>query len=156
MLNTLNHSSQCYYTYFLKLLKCIILIMLLQLSILFSSLFLSALYPPLAPAFSPLYLNACPGVLHISSLVSPFPILFLTSPGLFCSYELSFLIPAPFPPFSSFPLSADNPPNDLHTYDSVHVLVVCLVFILFLDSVVDSCEFVAFLMFMVVIFFLFF
>ena len=52
---------------------------------------------------------------------------------------------------------ADNTPRDLHFYDSVPVLVVCLGFFCFcfcfLDSVVDSCEFVAILMFIVLIFF---
>ena len=89
--------------------------------------------------------------MSVSSLASPFPILFLTSPCLFCSYQLCFLIPAPFPPFSPVPFPADNPPNDLHTYDSISILFVCLV--CFLDSVVDSCEFVAILMFIVLILF---
>ena len=44
--------------------------------------------------------------------------------------NLYFLIPVPFPPF--FPLPPDNPPNDLHIYDSVSVLLVCLFW--FLDS----------------------
>ena len=38
------------------------------------------------------------------------------------------VIPCTFPPFSSNPFPADNPPCDLHIYDSVPVLVVCLVF----------------------------
>ena len=42
--------------------------------------------------------------------------------------------------------------NDLHMYDSVPVLVVCIV-CFFLDSVVDSCKFVAILVFIVLIFF---
>ena len=46
---------------------------------------------------------------HISSLASPFPILFLTSPCLFCTYYLSFLFPVSFPPFSPLSLSTDNP-----------------------------------------------
>ena len=54
--------------------------------------------------------------------------------------------------FSPFPFPADNPLNDLHTYDYLPVMIVCLVCLL-LDSVVDSCEFVAFLMFIVLIFF---
>ena len=41
-------------------------------------------------------------------------------------HQLCFLIPAPFPPFSPFSLPTDNLPNDLHVYDSVRVLVVCL------------------------------
>ena len=59
----------------------------------------------------------------------------------------------PFPPFSHFPLPADNPPNDLHIYDSISVLVVCLVCFCFLDSVVDGCEFINILMFIVLILF---
>ena len=50
--------------------------------------------------------------------------------------------------------------NTAHTYDFVPVLVVCfffcfmfLGFFFFSDSVVDSCVFVAFLMFIVLIFF---
>ena len=62
-------------------------------------------------------------VMQISSFDYLFPILFLTSPCLFCTYQLCFLVPAPFPPFSSFHLPADNPQNDLHIYDSVPVLV---------------------------------
>ena len=93
-------------------------------------------------------------VLHIGSLASSFPVLFLTSPCLFCTYQLCFLITAPFPSFSLFPFRTDNPPNDLHICDSVPALVVCLV--CFLDSVVDSCEFIAILMLVVLIFFFFF
>ena len=72
------------------------------------------------PIFSPLYsappctplpqtslpLSSHPWVIHICSLVSPFPILFLTSPCLFCTYHLCFLFSVPFPhsPPSPFPL----------------------------------------------------
>ena len=41
----------------------------------------SPLYPPLPAAFPSL--SSCPRVVHISSLASPFPILFLTSPVYF-------------------------------------------------------------------------
>ena len=115
---------------------------------------------PLCPAHSlpltfPLTLGSCPWVVHISSLVSPFPILFLTSPCLFCTYHLSFLFPVTFRPFS--PLPADNPPCDLHFYDSAPVLVVCLVVFVFVfsGSVVDNCEFAVILLFIVLIFFFF-
>ena len=47
--------------------------------------------------------SSCPWVVHISSSASPFPILFLTSPCLFCAYYLCFLFPVPFPPFSLSP-----------------------------------------------------
>ena len=126
--------------------------MLLQLTHFFSPFYSSPpCTAPLPPAFPTL--SSCPWVVHVSSLASPFPILFLTSPCLFCACQLCFLFPVPFPPFSSFPLPADNPPNDLHLYHSVPVLVVCLVCFCFLNSVVDSCEFVVILMFIVLIFF---
>ena len=65
------------------------------------------------------------------------------------------LSPCTFSPILPSPLPADNPPNDLHTYDFVSVLVVCLVCFCFLDVVVDRCEFVVILMFIVLIFFFF-
>ena len=99
--------------------------------------------PTLPPAFP--NLSSCPWVVHISSLASPFPILFLNSPCLFCTYQLCSLFPVPFPPFCPSPLPTDNPPHDLNICDFVPVLVVCLVsficlFVCFLGSVVDSCE----------------
>ena len=111
---------------------------------------------PYLPSFQqpPYPLSSYPRVVQISSHTSPFPILFLTSPCLFCTYQLCFLIPAPFTPFSPFPLPADNPPNDLHFCACVPVLVVCLVCFCFLGSVVDSCESVPFLM-IVLTFFIF-
>ena len=56
------------------------------------------------------------------------------------------LNPCTISSFSSFPLPADKLPNDLCIYDSLPVLVVCLVCscFCFLDLVVDGCEFVAF------------
>ena len=94
---------------------------------------------PISPPFIPLHpahplpltfpsFSSCPWVIHISSLASPFPILFLPSPCLFSTYHLCFLFPVPFPPFSLVPRTpplTDNPP--LHFCDSVPVLVVCLV-----------------------------
>ena len=80
----------------------------------------------------PLRLSSCPWVIHISSLASTFPILFLTSPCLFCTYYLCFLFPLSFPLFSPLSLPTDNPPCDLHFCDSVPVLVVCLVCFCFL------------------------
>ena len=91
-------------------------------------------------------LSSCPWVMHKSSLATPLP-----SPIYFIPTNLFFLIFAHFPPFSSFPLPNNTPPNDLHTYDSVHVLVVCLV--CYLDSIIDSCKLIAILIFIVLIFF---
>ena len=84
----------------------------------FASLYPVLLFPPSIPTPP---LSSCPWVMHVSSLAFPFPILFLTSPCLFCTYRLCLLIPTPFLPFSTFRLPADNPPNDPHTYDSVPV-----------------------------------
>ena len=87
-------------------------------------------FPPLpgAPFLQQPPFSLCPWALHISSLVSPFTILLLTFPCPFCTYQLCFLIPAPFLLFFSSPLPADNPPSDLHIYDSVTVLFVRSVF----------------------------
>ena len=95
--------------------------MLLQLSHFSPFIPLCPAYPlPTAfPSFS-----SCPWAVHISSLASTFPKLFLPSPCLFSTYHLCFLFPVHFPPFSPLPLPADNPPCDLHFCDSFPVLVV--------------------------------
>ena len=87
-----------------------------------------AWYPPLpSSSLLPYLLMHYPWVVHIGSLSFPFPILFLTPPWLFCTYQLRFLISAPFSLGSPFLLPANNSPNYLHIYDSVPVLVICLV-----------------------------
>ena len=91
----------------------------------FSPLYLSPPCAPLPLEFS--FLSSCPGVIRINFLASPFPILLLTSPCLFFTYQLCFLFPVPFPAFSPFPFPADNPPYGLHFCDSFPILVVCLV-----------------------------
>uniref|UniRef100_K9IGT4 Uncharacterized protein n=1 Tax=Desmodus rotundus TaxID=9430 RepID=K9IGT4_DESRO len=91
----------------------------------FFLLIIPLLTVPHPPSFHKL--SSCPWVIYISSLAFPFPILFLTSPCLFCIYYLCFLFPVTFPPFSPLSLPTDNPPCDLHFCDSVPVLVVCLV-----------------------------
>ena len=87
----------------------------------------SLLYPP-SPLHPPTF-SSCPCVVHVSSLASLFPILFLTSPSLFYGYQLCFLFPVPPPSILPFPLPTENPPCDLHFCDSVPALVVFLVFI---------------------------
>ena len=127
--------------------KYILLIMLVQLSHFFPFIPLCHA-PPIPPALP--HLSSCPWVVHISSLTSPFPILFLTSPCLFCTYQLCFLFLVPFLPFSSLTLPADNLLCDLYFCESVPLSLIgwicfcfCFVFV-FLALVVDSCEFVAF------------
>ena len=78
----------------------------------------------LSPTFTPF--SSCPWVIHISSLASTFPILFLPSPCLFSTYHLCYLFSVPFPPLFPSHSPADKPPRDLHLCDSVPVLVVCL------------------------------
>ena len=98
-------------------------------------------------------LSSCPWVVHKSSLSSLFPTPFLSSPYVFSAYQLCFFFPVPFPPIPPFLLPTENPPCDVHFSDSVPVLVVCLVFVFvfcfFLGSVVDSCEFVVILLFII-------
>ena len=50
---------------------------------------------------------------------------------LFCTYQLCFLFPGPFPLFVPFPLPIDSAPNDLHIHDSLPILVVYLLFFRF-------------------------
>ena len=110
--------------------KCILLIMLLQFSQYspFAPLCAVSLFPPAIPPPH----SSRPWVMHISSLASPFPILFLTSPYLFCAYQLCFLSPVPFFLIIHLylPLPTNSPPSDLHFCDSVPVLDVCLGFFL--------------------------
>ena len=109
-------------------LKYILLIILLQLShFFFSTLFPSAMNT--SSHLHSLLLSSCSWVIHMSSLASPFPILFLTS-RLFCTYYL-FLIPCIFSSILSLPLPTGNPPCDLHFCNSSPVLVVCLVCLCF-------------------------
>ena len=100
--------------------KYISLIMLLQLPHFCLPLI------PLCPAFPylqhPPQLSSCQWVIHVSSLASPFPKLFLTSSCLFCTYYLCCLFPVPFPPFSSHP-------SPLITFHVISISVI-----LFLDA----------------------
>ena len=80
------------------------------------------------------------------------PILILTSPCLFCTHQLCFLFPVPFPPLSPLP----TPP--LITLHVLSISVILFLFqqfaqFLFLGLVVNSCEFVVILLFIVLIFF---
>ena len=95
-----------------------------------SPLFPSALHCP--PTRIPPSLSSCPWVIHISSLASPFPILFLTFPCLFSTYHLCFLLPVSFPPFST-PPHPNNPLCDFHFCDcsSASCLLSSFLFLLF-------------------------
>ena len=105
-----------------------LLIMLLQLSHFCPFTQLHPAHPP--PSHISPY-SSCPWVILISSLASPFPILFLPSPCLFTTYHLCCLFFVPFPPLSPSQSPIDNLPCELHFCGSVPVLVVCLVFFCF-------------------------
>ena len=115
--------QQCFLLFFVFL-KSILLIMVLQLSHFapFTPLCPAHPLPPTFPPYSP-----CPWVIHISSLASTFPILFLPSPSLFSTYHLCYLISVRFPPLSTSHSPVDNPPCELHFCGSIPVVVVCLV-----------------------------
>ena len=106
--------------------------------------------PP--PSHIPPY-SSCPWVIYISSLASTFPILLSTSSCLFSTYHLCYLVSVLSPPLSPSHSPVDNPPCDLHFCDSVPVLVICLVCFcfLFFYLVVNSCEFVVILLFIILI-----
>ena len=123
--------------------------MLLQLS----QFFLLCLPPPSTPhSFrQSLQLSSRPWVMHVSSLASPFLMLYFTSPWVFYNYLFVLLNPCTFSPILLLPPPNCNPPKDLHFCGSVPVLLVCLVRVL--DSIFNSCEFIVILMFIVLIFF---
>ena len=75
----------------------------------------------------------CPWITHISSLATPFLILYFISPWLFCNYLFVLLNPLTSSPILSFLLPSGNRQNT-HIHDSVSVLI-CLV--CFLDSIID-------------------
>ena len=88
----------------------------------FSPLYSSLLYTPLPPSFP--HLSTRPWDVHISSFASSFPIRFLTSPCLFCTYHLCFLFPVPFTPFSHLP----SPLIPLHVISISVNLFLCVLF----------------------------
>ena len=94
------HLRTCLFYLLYLFLKYILLIMLLQLSQ--SFLLCPPLPGTLIPSSNP-PLSSCQWVMHGSSLVFPFPVLFLTFPCLFCTYHLCFLLPVLFPHSSLCP-----------------------------------------------------
>ena len=119
----------------------------------------SSLYPPSfctshPPAVFPIPLSSCPWVVHISSLASPFPVLYFTSPLSIFYLLFMLLISCTFSPILSPPPAAENPPCDPFLW-FCSCSSCCFVCFCFLGSVVDSYEFVIILLFMVSIFFFF-
>ena len=84
---------------------------------------------PFLPTFPCFW--SCSWVIHISSLASTFPILFLPSPYLFSTYHLCYLFSVPFPPLSHSHSPVDNPPCDLHFCGPDPVVVACFVWFCF-------------------------
>ena len=78
---------------------------------------------------------SCPGVMHINSLATLFPMLYFTSPWLFCNYLL--VLPNPL---TSSPISLKPPPM----WQPIKMLYIAMILSLFffawfvfLDSVFD-------------------
>ena len=94
---------------------------------------------------------SCPWIICVSSSAPPFPILYFTSPWLFCDYLFVLLNPLHSSPILPHHLPSGNYQDALCIHDSVTVLI-CLV--CFLDSVVDRYVFIALLFLIVLIFFL--
>ena len=86
-------------------------------------------------------------VMHISSLATPFPILFLTSPCLLSVYQFVLLNPCTFSPILPVFLPITLQMIPISGFD------FCSYF--FLDSIADNYQFIAILMFIVLIFFFF-
>ena len=92
--------------------------MLLQFSQIFPFLY-PTLLPVLPCSSIPPHLSSCPWVVHVSSLASLFPILFLTSPHLFYACQLCFLFTVPFPA-TFFPS-----PSPLKTLHVIPISLFC-------------------------------
>ena len=131
--------------------KCILLIMLLQVSHFFLPFIPVHPSSPLPPAFPPLVFMSMGHTYKFFGFSIIYTMLNLPLSILYLPFML--LIPCIFPPILPSPIN--NPPYDLHCCDSVPVLVVCLVwlFVCFLGSVVNSCKFVVILLFIVLILF---
>ena len=74
---------------------------------------------PLPPTFPPY--SSCPWVIHVSSLASTFPILFLPSPVYF--------LPTVYATYSLYLSPLSHPPNPLLT--TLHVISISVVLFLF-------------------------
>ena len=90
------------------------------------------IFPPLpAPSSTPhslrqsIHLCSCPWVMHVSSLATPFPILYFTSPWLFCNYIFVLLNP-----FTSSPIPP-QPPSHLATLQMLSISVILTLVFLF-------------------------
>ena len=128
--------------------KYILLIVLLHWYHFFSPLYPSALQPPAPSRTLSCYFMSMGHTYKFFGFPISYTILKFPLPIFYL--PLCFLFPVPFPPFYT-PISADNPPCDLHFCDPVPVLVVCLVCFYFslLCSIIDSCELVVILLFTV-------
>ena len=107
--------------------------------------------PPLPQAIP--HHCSCPWVMHISSLTTPCPILYFTSPWLFCTYLFVLLNPLNFSP-----IHPHSPPIWQPSKHSLYPwFCFCYSCLLscFLDSVVVRFVFIAILLFIILIFFFF-
>ena len=87
---------------------------------------------PLPPAFPSLQLMSMGRTCKFFGFYISYTI--LTSPCLFSTYHLRYLFPVAFPAFSPSQGPTDHPPCGLYFCDSVSVVVVSLVFLVFVFS----------------------
>ena len=97
------------------------------------------------------YYCSCPLVIHISSLATPFPILYLHPYAHSVTTNSYFLIPSPLNLFPHNPLPSVNHQHALCIHDSISLLLVSSV--CFLDSIIDRYVIFAILLFIDLIFF---
>ena len=110
-------------------LKYILLIMLLQFSQF--SPFIPTLPCSPQPSSLPPHLVHVHGLyMYVSTLTSVSYTILNLFPSILC-LPIMFLIPCTFPFSPPLPLPTENPPCDVYFSDSVPVLVVCLVFVVF-------------------------
>ena len=108
---------------------------------------------PLPPTFPP-FSYYCLWVIHMSSLASTFPMLFLPSPCIFSTYHLCYVFSVPFPPLSP----SQSPIDNLHVTSIPVVLFLFQLFAQFafvfvLGVVINNYEFAVILLFKFLILF---
>ena len=116
----------CVFNILFIILNYMLLIMLPQLPQFFPIFSLHT--APLTPSGYPHTHCSYPWVMHISSLATPFSILYtLHSHGYSVTTYLYFFISSTFHPFPHNPFTSGEHQNAFHIYDSVSLLLVCLV-----------------------------
>ena len=124
----------------------ILLIMLLLLSWFFPLCSPSTQHPPLPQAIPHNF--SCPWVMCISFLATPIPILYFTSPWLFCNYLFVLCNPLTSSCIPQTPIPSGS--HQMHPWFCLCSSCLLSLFV-FSDSIVDTYVFIAILLFIVLI-----